>query len=680
MEKDFLNKITELIQENIADERFGVSELAREVGMSRSNLLRKVKKLSRLSVSQFIRQVRLKAAMEMLRQTSLNVSEVSFKVGFASTSYFIKCFRDYYGYPPGEVGNRENTESQRGNVGTGKTRRWVWAAGLGLAGLLLAAGLYAVLKPKSGKNEELEKSIAVLPFINDSNDSTNVYIINGLMEAILNNLQKVQDLRVISRTSVERYRGVAKTIPEMANELNVNYFVEGSGQKIGDQILLNIQLIEAQTDKHLWTEQYRREAKDIFELQAEVARNIADKIEAIITPEEAEQIDKPPTDNLVAYDHFLKGRELLNTGDPAYFKEAIAQFETAIENDPEFARAYAGIAITYYFLDLFHAEKKYTMLINNFADKALLLEDKLPQGYIAKAMYYMNNNAYEEAVPYLEKALEYNPNSALVINILSDFYTSFIPDTEKYLHYALKGIQLDIAAHDSATASIIYLHLSNALIQSGFLAEAEIFIDKSLEFDPENLYSEYVKAFIVYARNRDLQETLDLLIGTLNKDTNRLDVMQEVGKICYYMRDYDRAYHYYRKFLEIKETEDLVIYEYENAKIGLVLSEVGFEERSQKYFRDFKMYAEQSQSVYKSLSLAAYYSYHGEAENAIKQLEIFSQQTNYHYWVILFLKIDPLMDNIKDHPEFERILRDLEINFWRRNKHIKASLKEKKLL
>ena len=106
-----------------------------------------------------------------------------------------------------------------------------------------------------------KKSIAVLPFINDSNDSTNVYIINGLMESTLNNLQKIKELRVISRTSVEKYRNNPKTIPEIARELNVHYLIEGSGQKIGDQILLNIQLIEAPSDKHLWSEQYNRRCR-----------------------------------------------------------------------------------------------------------------------------------------------------------------------------------------------------------------------------------------------------------------------------------------------------------------------------------------------------------------------------------------------------------------------------------
>ena len=497
IEDDFLNKITEIIMENISNEKFGVSELAREIGMSRSNLLRKVKKLSKLSVSQFIRQVRLKGAMEMLRQTSLTVSEVSYQVGFGSTSYFIKCFHDYYGYPPGEVGNKELIQSDSIQIGPSRKKRMTVIVGASIITVLLAIILLILIKPFSPKQSDLEKSIAVLPFINDSSDPTNVYIINGLMESILNNLQKIEELRVISRTSVEKYRNASKTIPEIAKELNVNYFVEGSGQKIGDQILLNIQLIEAPTDKHLWTEQYSREAEDIFKLQMEVAKNIADRIEVIITPEEEERINKIPTEDLVAYDYFLKGLDLFYTGSRDNLEEAIAYFEEAIEHDDEFALAYAEIAIAYYFLDINQAEKKYSIQINSYADKALLLDSQLPQSLIAKAVFYYNTREYEQALPYLEKALEYNPNSALVINILSDFYTNYFPDTEKYLEYALKGIRLDIAAYDSSTASFIFLHLSNAFMQSGFLFEAEKYINRSLEYDPENLFSEYTKAYIL---------------------------------------------------------------------------------------------------------------------------------------------------------------------------------------
>ena len=117
IENDFLRSLTEIIQQNISDEMFGVSELAKEIGMSRSNLLRKIKKSANVSASQFIRQVRLQYAMEILIQTSVTVSEVSYKVGFSSTSYFIKCFRDEYGYPPGEVGKRDVSAGDSNQIG-----------------------------------------------------------------------------------------------------------------------------------------------------------------------------------------------------------------------------------------------------------------------------------------------------------------------------------------------------------------------------------------------------------------------------------------------------------------------------------------------------------------------------------------------------------------------------------
>ena len=275
MENEFISRITAIIEENITNEQFGVSELAREIGMSRSNLLRKIKKLTNLSVSQFIRQVRLKNAMEMLKENSANVSEVSYRVGFSSTSYFIKCFREFYGYPPGEVGKQRGNQAEPDKGGTPGKKRIAIISGVFIL-LLSGALLIFVVNSDEPVPSGQEKSIAVLPFKNDSNDSTNIYIINGLMESLLDNLQSIEDLRVISRTSVEKYRHNPLTIPEIARELNVSYLVEGSGQKIGNQILLNIQLIEASTDKHLWAERYKREATDIFELQLEVATSIAE--------------------------------------------------------------------------------------------------------------------------------------------------------------------------------------------------------------------------------------------------------------------------------------------------------------------------------------------------------------------------------------------------------------------
>jgi len=150
------------------------------------------------------------------------------------------------------------------------------------------------------EDDKHEKSVAVLPFRNDSHDEENTYFINGLMEEILNNLQKIKDLRVISRTSVEQYRNQTKTIPEIAKELGVNYIVEGSAQKYGNSFRLRTQLIMAAKENHLWGESYQQkitEVEDIFIVQSQIAEKIAQELKVIITPEEKQLIEKIPTKN-----------------------------------------------------------------------------------------------------------------------------------------------------------------------------------------------------------------------------------------------------------------------------------------------------------------------------------------------------------------------------------------------
>ena len=193
---------------------------------------------------------------------------------------------------------------------------------------------------------KLEKSVAILPFKNDSKDEENTYFINGLMEEILNNLQKIKDLRVISRTSVEQYRNQTKPIPEIAKELGVNYIVEGSGQKYGNAFRLRTQLIMAAKESHLWGESYQQkinEVEDIFRIQSQIAESIATELKAIITPQEKQLIEKIPTKELEAFDAYLKGQFYWRKLTPNDLETAMQYFELAKEKDPKYALAYAGI-------------------------------------------------------------------------------------------------------------------------------------------------------------------------------------------------------------------------------------------------------------------------------------------------------------------------------------------------
>ncbi|WP_189602977.1 helix-turn-helix domain-containing protein [Salinimicrobium marinum] len=685
---DFLSKATAVIVEQSSNDQFGVSELAEVLSMSRSNLLRKIKKATGLSASQFIRQVRLEIAMDMLKETSISVSEISYKVGFGSSSYFIKCFREHYGYSPGEVGSQEveNTEPKKqepealeisDEEPTRKIPTRALIITLSILGILIVSFLVFYKQAPPKVSDALpEKSIAVLPFKNESSDSSNLYFVNGLMESTLNNLQKIRDLRVISRSSVEKYRNTTKSIPEIAEELNVSYLVEGSGQKVGDQVLLNIQLIDASGDRHLWSAQYNREVVDIFAIQNEVATKIVNSVKPIVTPAELRQIQKKPTENLLAYDYYLQALDHFYYRTKEGLEKSIPLFEKAIKEDPQFALAYANVAIAYYFLDIYQAEKQYTDKINNYADKALLYDSRLPESLLAKAFYYMHTNEYRLALPHLEKALEYNPNSSAVIQTLADLYSQYIPNTSKYLEYALKGIQLDIAANDSIQKSYIYLHLSNALAQTGFVDEALKYINKSIEHHPENEYSPYLKAYILYAKDRDIERTKELLVREWQKDTTRLDILQEVAKLYYFQQDYETAFFYYDKFVKGKQRYGLDIYPHENAKIGIVYQKMGLEKEAEDLFKTYSDYCEGDQSIYKSASMAVKYVHEGKNDLAMEQLKVFATQDNVQYWIVLFMEMDPILAPLKSHPDFDKTMQKIEERFWKGHNQLRASLEE----
>ncbi|WP_209329776.1 helix-turn-helix domain-containing protein [Lunatimonas salinarum] len=671
--EDFLSQATALVVERAADEQFGVSELAKAMNMSRSNLLRKVQAATGLSASLFIRKIRLEIAIDLLKEGNMTVSDVSYQVGFGSASYFIKCFREQYGFPPGEVGKqkKETPPEESKTVVQSKQDRnsKTWIFGLLCVLVVVAIGYFFWPKTSSELSEE-EKSIAVLPFKNESADSSNIYFVNGLMESTLNNLQKIKNLRVISRSSVEKYRNPNKSISEMAAELGVSYFVSGTGQKVGEQVLLSIQLIDAETERQIWAEQYNRQLADIFSIQNEIATQITDAIKVIVTPTELEQIEKRPTEILLAYDYYLQALEPYHSRTDEGLQKGIALFEKAIAEDPEFSLAYAHVAISYYLLEMFRSEKQFTEKINSYADKALLFDSKSAESLTAKAFYYIQSEEFSLARPYLEKALEYNPNSALVIQMLADFYFRLAPDTEKYLEYALRGVKLQVASTDSTAQSYSYLQLSNALVTAGFIDEALEYIDRSLALDPNNYYAPHLRSYILFARDNNKEKMLQRLIQEWKKDFTRLDILQDIGKFFYLDEEYDSAFVYYRQFVEARKASGLNIYQLENAKIALVYEKVGKKEEANRLFEEFVGFAEQDHSVYRNLALATKFAMENNQDMALNHLEAFAEEDNHQFW-FLYLKDEPVFEPIKNRPEFLKAIEKIETRFWEQHEKIK---------
>jgi tetratricopeptide (TPR) repeat protein len=184
----------------------------------------------------------------------------------------------------------------------------------------------------------------------------------------------------------------------------------------------------------------------------------------------------------------------------------------------------------------------------------------------------------------------------------------------------------------------------------------------------------------MYAKNGNLNETKELLVKEFTKDTSRFDILQDIGKVFYYMKQYDSSYKYYKRFIRIRETKKLDVYQHENMIIGTVLAKVGLIKKSEEYMASYKQFVDNDRSIYKNLGLAGFYCYRGESQKALEYLKLFSKEDNFQYWIILFFQQDPMMENTKNLPEFKGVKDVIVKRFWDNHAKIKARLEAEGLL
>ena len=234
------------------------------------------------------------------------------------------------------------------------------------------------------------KSVAVLPFENRSEDKANAWFTDGIQDEILTRLAKIEDLKVISRTSTQRYKSSAENIPEIARQLGVAHILEGGVQKAGERVRVNVQLIRADTDGHVWAEVYDRQLTDIFAVQSDIAENIARALQAKLSPREQRAVAAKPTDNPAAYESYLRGLALWNTlaSSPQLLNDTVAHFARAVELDPKFAEAWSRLSVTH---TMIYAEVERTAKRAASAKEALerakALEAELGDVTFAEGLY-----------------------------------------------------------------------------------------------------------------------------------------------------------------------------------------------------------------------------------------------------------------------------------------------------
>ena len=331
-----------------------------------------------------------------------------------------------------EVGNPalpEKFKSARSITAEAKLRRskLVFALAIGLGALVVIAVFGSLFVPglwrpsekaKQGSIETLPippKSIAVLPFENLSRDPDNAYFVEGIQDEILTRLSKIADLKVISRTSTQKYKSAPGNLRDVARQLGVANILEGSVQRSNDQVRVNVQLINALTDAHLWADTYDRHLIDIFAVESEIAKTIAETLQAKLTGSEKAMIAAQPTSDTTAYELYHKGRSLWEKRSGDNLPKAIAFYEQAIAHDPKYALAYAGLANSYVLLPLYFSvpQRDAMAKAREAALKALEIDPKLTEAHnaLGKILNFDDLDLVGAAREF-QRAIELQPNNA----------------------------------------------------------------------------------------------------------------------------------------------------------------------------------------------------------------------------------------------------------------------------
>jgi len=386
---------------------------------------------------------------------------------------------------------------------TRRTGRKIVAVTIALA--VIAAGLFVYQLVRS-KPDTLRspvagaianKSIAVLPFDNLSRDPDNAYFCEGVQDEILTRLAKVADLKVISRTSTQHFKSAPDNLPQIAKQLGVAHILEGSVQKAADQVRVNVQLINALTDAHLWADTYDRKLTDIFAVESDIAKTIAETLQARLSGSEKSLIAKTPTVNPEAYELYLKGRFFWNkrTGDD--LRKSIGYLKQAIAKDPGYALAYAALADSYGILRFYGGASPDESIVPAAAaaKKALELDDSLAEAHASLGLIATEELELHRGVSELERAVQLNPNYATAHHWLSLALTA-LGQSDRSVAELKRALELD------PLSMVINADLSIGYLYARRYDEAEAQARKTLEIDPRSFLAHYYLGMALQLKGR----------------------------------------------------------------------------------------------------------------------------------------------------------------------------------
>src|SRR6059058_3841509 len=352
---------------------------------------------------------------------------------------------------------------------------------------------------REGAARRVEKSIAVLPFENLSDDKENAYFAGGIQDDVLTNLSKIGDLKVISRTSVMPYRGKASNVREIGKALGVSTVLEGSVRRSGNRVRINVQLINAANDEHIWAEDYDRDLTDVLAIQTDLAKKITGELQAKLSPAEKAQMERKPTENGEAYLAFVQAQNLqCAVEDFDKLKQSEQLYERAVQLDPSFALAFARYSqLESWIVHNFDRTSERREKARTFAERALRLQPDLPEAHLAVGFsYYYGDNNYDAALREFEIAQRGLPNE-------SDAYLAIGAIQRRQGKWAESTANLEkaVGLNPKDTWPLQNLAFNYQMLRD--FTKANQTIDRALALDPNALEPLEVKSKLVIAGSGD---------------------------------------------------------------------------------------------------------------------------------------------------------------------------------
>src|SRR4051794_6951987 len=413
-------------------------------------------------------------------------------------------------------------------------------------GVVISAATGFFLLPRVAAHK-VDKSIAVLPFENLSDEKENAYFADGVQDDVLTNLSKISDLRVISRTSVMQYRGRPTNLREIGKALGVSNILEGSVRRSGNRVRVNVQLIDANTDEHVWANDYDRDVTDVFAIQSDLAREIGNALQAKLSPAEKSQMTRKPTENPEAYLAFVQAHDLSCAfEDSVKLKQSEQLYQRAIDLDPKFALALARYSqLESWMLRTPQATPEHREKARSLAEQALQLQPDLPEAHLALGFsYYYGDNNYEAALKEFEIAKRGLPNEAEV-------YLAIGAIQRRQGKWAESTANMEKAASLNPKDTWPLQNLTfNYAMQRDFGA-ANKTVDRALQINPQAIGLWEIKVKLAIAEKGDFsvyEQALEKTKSLPMSDAQRLQIIGNEANLLLLQRKYDQLLQLGEKF------------------------------------------------------------------------------------------------------------------------------------